>query len=198
MLYYLDLVGCSIFAISAILVAVKKELDVLGIFVTAFITAVGGGTLRDLLLNTNVFWTDDNTYLYVIIIASLSTYFLVHFKESLLKFLFYADACGMALFCVIGTQKALLLGKSPEISIVMGVLTGVAGGIIRDTLFNDKPIILRREIYVTAGLLCSASFVALDHFQVNPLISVFVSIVPGLALRVYAIKTKTELPLFFR
>lgn len=197
MTYYLDLAGCAIFAISAILLATKKELDVLGIVVIAFITAVGGGTLRDLLLNTDVFWIGDSTYIHVIIISSLSTYFLVHFKDNLIKFLLYADAFGLTFFAVLGTKKALGLGLGPSVSIIMGVLSGVAGGIVRDVLFNDRPIVLRREIYVTAAILCSISYVLLDGIFQEDSLRLTVSVLVGLSLRIYAIIKKAHLPLFF-
>jgi uncharacterized membrane protein YeiH len=197
MTYYLDLAGCAIFAISAILLATKKELDVLGIIVIAFITAVGGGTIRDLLLNTDVFWIGDPTYIHVIIISSLSTYFLVHFKDNLIKFLLYADAFGLTFFAVLGTKKALSLGLGPSVSILMGVLSGVAGGIVRDVLYNDRPIVLRREIYVTAAILCSVSYILLDGILSNDSLRVFVSVLIGLSLRIYAILTRAHLPLFF-
>lgn len=198
MIYYLDLFGCVIFAITAIFVAASKELDVLGVLVAAFLTAVGGGTLRDLILNTDVFWTHDVTYLYVILICSLSTYFLVHFKDNLLKYLFYADAFGLALFTVIGTKKALKFGLREEVAIIMGILTGVAGGIIRDIIFNDKPIVLRREIYVTASILSGGSFVILNMFGIDEIFSTMISITLGLCLRSYAIYYKVHLPLFFK
>jgi len=198
MIYYLDLIGCVIFGISAILVAAQKELDVLGIIVIAFITAVGGGTIRDLLLRTDIFWIKDSVYLYVIIFSSLSTYFLVHFKDGLMKFLLYADAFGLTFFSVIGTKKALMFGIDPSISVIMGMLTGVAGGIVRDVLFNDKPVVLRREIYVTAAILCSTSYVLLEGVFPRDEWRMSISILLGLLLRIYAIKKKAHLPLFFK
>lgn len=197
MTYYLDLMGCAIFAVSAILLATKKELDVLGIIVVAFLSAIGGGTIRDLLLNTEVFWISDSTYIYAIIISSLSTYFLVQYKDNLTKFLLYADAFGLTFFAVLGTEKALSLGANATVSIIMGVLTGVAGGIVRDVLFNDRPVVLRREIYVSAAIVCSTSYVLLNNILTNDDCRMSVAILLGLGLRIYAIRMNVHLPLFF-
>jgi uncharacterized membrane protein YeiH len=197
MTYYLDLMGCSIFAVSAILLATKKELDVLGIIVVAFLSAIGGGTLRDLLLSTNVFWIGDTSYIYAIIVSSLSTYFLVQHKDNLMKFLLYGDAFGLTFFSVVGTQKALALGAKPVVAIIMGVLTGVAGGIIRDILLNERPVVLRREIYATASIVCSLSYILLDGVLINEVLRMSLSVALGLGLRIYAIKRNVHLPLFF-
>jgi uncharacterized membrane protein YeiH len=197
MTYYLDLIGCAIFAISAILAATKKELDVLGIIVVAFLSAIGGGTIRDLILNIDVFWVGDSVYIYAIIITSLSTYFLVHFKDNLMRFLLYGDAFGLTFFSVVGTKKALGLGVDPVAAIIMGVLSGVAGGIVRDVMFNDRPIVLRREIYVTAAIICSGSYVVLGSIEINENLRMCISIALGLSLRIYAILKKVHLPIFF-
>lgn len=198
MFFYLDLLGCAIFAISAILAAVKKELDVLGVFVVALVSAIGGGTIRDLLLNTDVFWLKKPIYIYIILGTSLLSYFLFHIKESLLKFIYFADAFGLTLFSVLGLKKSLEFGIPPINALILGILTGIAGGIIRDTMFNDKPVVLRREIYVTAAILSCVVFLLIDNFtSLNSNIAITIAVVLGFALRVFAIIKKVHLPIFF-
>ncbi len=196
MLFYLDLLGCAIFAISAILAALKKELDVLGVFVVALVSAIGGGTLRDLMLGVEVFWLRQPVYIYVILATSLLSFFIKNYKNSLIKLLLFADGFGLALFTVLGLQKALSLGLPAIIGVIMGILTGVAGGIIRDIMFNDTPVVLRREIYVTASILSSVIYLILDS-KLPSSVVIISSVLGGFSLRSYAIIKKTHLPRFF-
>ncbi|MCP4260598.1 MAG: trimeric intracellular cation channel family protein [Planctomycetes bacterium] len=197
LLYAMDLFGVAVFAITGSLAAGKKHMDLFGVVVLATVTAVGGGTLRDLVLSASpVFWVDAPIYLLVAVATAIVTFFLVRFCGLPLKLLSVADAFGLAVFTVLGTQKALDMGISPGIAVVMGVMTGVFGGMIRDVLSGEIPLILRREIYATASLCGAIVFcvisVALQYQGLAALASVIVT----LGLRLSAIKWKMSLPLY--
>ncbi len=197
LLYAMDLFGVAVFAITGSLAAGKKHMDLFGVVVLATVTAVGGGTLRDLVLGASpVFWVDAPIYLLVAVATAIVTFFLVRFCGLPLKLLSVADAFGLAVFTVLGTQKALDMGISPGIAVVMGVMTGVFGGMIRDVLSGEIPLILRREIYATASLCGAIVFcvisVALQYQGLAALASVIVT----LGLRLSAIKWKMSLPLY--
>ena len=159
-LYWLDIFGVIVFALSGALMAGRYKLDPFGVVVLASVTAIGGGTIRDVILQTPVFWVVQPFYLYVIIITALLTILLVRQPKRIPKrFLLLADALGLALFAVLGTQKSLTLGSPLPVAIVMGTITGVAGGMIRDVLCNVIPMILRQEIYALAATLGGGLFV---------------------------------------
>ena len=144
---FLDLLGVFVFAISGALVAVQKDMDVFGMFVLAFLPGVGGGTLRDLILDVPVFWVVDTTYLLAVALAVVLVFFGHRFVRNQSKLLVWMDAVGLAVFCVLGCQKAAMTGVSELVAIMMGVMTAVAGGIIRDVVANDIPYVLKQEIY---------------------------------------------------
>lgn len=154
-LYWLDLIGVAVFAASGAIAAQRRSLDLLGVVVIALVTAIGGGTLRDLLLGREpVFWVLDPTYIVVIAFAALTTVVLT--RQNLLpeRALQVADALGLALFSVAGARVAESLGHGGLICVVMGTITGVAGGMIRDVLCARIPMILRRgQIYATAAIV---------------------------------------------
>ena len=138
LLYWLDIFGIIVFALSGALMAGRYKLDPFGVVVLASVTAIGGGTIRDIILQTPVFWVVEPLYIYVILITALLTIILVREPKRIPKrFLLIADALGLALFAVLGTQKSLALGSPIPVAILMGTLTGVAGGMIRDVLCND-------------------------------------------------------------
>ena len=159
MMYYLDILGTTIFAVTGSLAAGRKHLDVFGVVVLSLATALGGGTLRDVALGSlPVFWVADPLYIIAAGVASLATFAVarVHrLPEGLLR---VADALGLAVFTVIGAERALAAGAPYLVAVLMGMVTGVAGGMIRDLLSGEVPLILRREIYATASL-CGAAVV---------------------------------------
>ena len=160
--YWLDLIGVGVFGISGALAAGRKSLDLLGVVVIAIVTAIGGGTLRDLLLDRKVFWLAEGSHLVVIIAASLFTVLYVRFREPPHKALQVADALGLALFTLSGAQIAQDAGHSGLIAVVMGTITGVFGGVLRDVLCAEIPMILRRgNIYATAAIAGASVFVLL-------------------------------------
>ncbi|MBD3611938.1 MAG: TRIC cation channel family protein, partial [Hydrogenovibrio crunogenus] len=152
-LYYLDLLGTVVFAMTGLLAASRKQLDLFGAIVIAMVTAVGGGTLRDLILDQPVFWVEHNIYIYVVVFSTLFLFFYARIKEIPVKLLLSLDALGLAVFSVIGAQKAMALGLSDPIIIMTGVMTGVVGGVIRDVLMGEVPLIFRKEIYATASFI---------------------------------------------
>lgn len=150
LIYAVDLTGTFVFAVSGWLLASKKELDFFGASVISFITAVGGGTLRDLLIgSTPVGWMQDINYLYAIGLAIMATVFFRRVFEKLRKTMFLFDSIGIGLFTILGLEKTLSMGLSPLIAVMMGTISAVFGGVLRDTLVNEIPLIFRREIYAT-------------------------------------------------
>ena len=166
LLYWLDLFGIVVFALSGALMAGRYKLDPFGVVVLAAVTAIGGGTIRDVILDTPVFWLVNPIYLYVILTTALLTIIFIRRPKRIPKrFLLISDALGLALFAVLGTAKSISLGVPVSIAIVMGTITGVAGGMIRDVLCNVIPMILRQEIYATAAILGGSLFALFAYFD---------------------------------
>ncbi len=155
----LDWIGIAVFAITGALVASRKQMDIVGFAFLGTVTGIGGGTLRDLVLGqTPVFWVKEPLYLVVCIGCSMLVFFAAHVPRSRLVLLIWLDALGMALFCVLGAEKALAHG--PVVAATMGVVTATMGGMIRDILGGESPVILRREIYATAALVGAVTYLA--------------------------------------
>jgi uncharacterized membrane protein YeiH len=197
MIYFLDLFGVAVFAVTGSLAAGKKQMDLFGVVVLALATALGGGTLRDLILGAYpVFWISDPSYIFVGTAAAISIFVLARFLRPPAKALKFADAFGLAIFTVIGTDKAISLEVPGSISVIMGVMTGVAGGIIRDILSGEIPLVLKAEIYATASLCGAIIFAVLTtRFPSMPLPAP-AAITAVLALRLAAIHWKLSLPVF--
>lgn len=150
--FIMEVVGTIACAISGIRLAATKNFDWFGAYIVGLMTAIGGGTLRDLLLDIPVFWMQTWWYLAV---TALSLVAVIVFRNILVsrdKILFIFDSVGLAMFCVIGIQKTLAVGYPMWVATVMGVITGAFGGVIRDILINDEPLIFRKDIYATACL----------------------------------------------
>ena len=196
--YWLDLAGVMVFALSGVVVACRSRMDPFGMLVLAAVTGVGGGTLRDLVLGVRpVFWVTDPTYLWVILIIvglSVAGFHFIHRVSQV--FLPVADAFGLALFTVIGTHKALLLETSAAVAVLMGLLTGVAGGMIRDVLARRIPMVLQKEIYATASIAGGITYVVLYSLSAPFALSLPVALLVTLALRLAAIHWQLALPVF--
>lgn len=197
MLYWFDLFGVIVFAITGSLAAGKNRLDLFGGLVLALVTALGGGTLRDLILGKHpIFWISDLTYIYFVAATALIVFVIARYKKLPERTLLIADAFGLAIFSVLGAQVAIQEGVPGLVAVIMGMLTGVAGGIIRDILSNQIPLILRQEIYATAALTGAAVYVVLhqiwDVSQLNLVLAAAVTLV----LRLAAIKWNFSLPTF--
>lgn len=195
-LYFLDLLGTVVFAMTGLLAASRKQLDLFGAVVIAMVTAVGGGTLRDLILDQAVFWVTQNIYLYVVVISTLFLFFYARIKPIPITLLVYLDALGLAVFSVIGAQKAMALGLSDPIVIMTGVMTGVVGGVIRDVLMGEVPLIFRKEIYATASFVGISLLLVLVDLEVPTDIAIIASIGVIFTLRMWAILFNISLPVF--
>jgi uncharacterized membrane protein YeiH len=197
LLYWLDLFGVIVFALSGALMAGRYKLDPFGVVVLASVTAIGGGTIRDVILGTTVFWVENPIYLFVILFTAILTIIMIRRPKRIPKrFLMIADAFGLALFAVLGTEKALSLGVPMSVAIVMGTITGVAGGMIRDVLCNVIPMILRQEIYATAAMLGGCLYALFHTLGWPENISIISAITGALTLRLAAIYWKVSLPAF--
>ena len=197
MIYLLDLFGIAVFAISGALAAGRKKMDMFGIVVVALVTTIGGGTLRDIILGIRpVFWVGDPASLIVASVAAVATFLAVRFIRIPHRTLLLFDAFGLALFTVLGCQRSMAVTDSQTIIVVMGILTGVAGGMIRDLLCGEIPVILRGEIYATASLLGGITYVGLRSLGGDPGTVTIAAIVAALGLRLAAIHWRLSLPIF--
>jgi len=197
LMYYLDLFGVAVFAITGSLAAGRKQMDLLGVVVLAVVTALGGGTMRDLVLGVRpVFWVSEPFYVLVALIVAILIFFLVRFFRIPYKVLLVADAFGLSVFTIVGTQKALALETHVGIAVVMGIMTGVVGGMMRDILSGEIPLILQREIYATASLCGAITFSVVSLVFLNHNLAIIVSIAVTLGLRLSAIKWNLSLPLY--
>lgn len=198
LLYVIDLIGVAVFAVSGALAAGRKRLDLLGVVVVATVTAIGGGTTRDLLLDRHpVFWVADPAYLALIAVAALSTVVYVRWRRPPEKALALADALGLAFFVISGAGIAAELALPAISVVVMGVLTGVAGGVIRDILTTEIPMILRQgELYATAAITGAAVFLVLMRLDAPVPVPALVGMAVIVALRLAAIVWGLRLPVF--
>jgi uncharacterized membrane protein YeiH len=193
LLYALELAGVAVFAVSGALAAGRKRLDLLGVYVLAVVTAVGGGTLRDLLLDRTVFWTRDSAYLVVILSAATATVAFARWGTPRPRLLRIADALGLGLFAVSGAQAAEAVGVPPLLVVVMGVMTGTFGGVIRDVLTGEIPLILRPgRLYATAAALGPAVYLALQALGVATVALRFAAILFRLRLPVFVIENAPD------
>lgn len=167
--YYIDLLGTLVFAVSGALAASDKNMyrDIFGVSFTGFVTAVGGGSLRDMILGTRPAWVADGNYLIVITLGVLVAVFYKYYIFKFRRTFFLFDTMGIALYTVVGVLKSLEHGVSPLAAIILGMFSAVMGGVIRDTLINEIPLIFRKEIYATACLSGAALFVLLRFLGVN-------------------------------
>ena len=197
LLRILDLVGVGVFAVSGALAAGRRSLDLLGVVVIALVTAIGGGTLHDLLLDRPVFWVVDPAYVSTIVIAALLTVVYVRFRRPPDKALQLADALGLALFTISGSQIAESAQHAGLIVVVMGTITGVFGGVIRDVLCAEIPMIFRKgSIYATAAIAGATLYVALQQLGVDRVTASLAGMGAIAGLRLAAIYFRLSLPVF--
>lgn len=193
----IETIGTIAFAISGTFAAMERRLDPFGVLIIAFVTSIGGGTVRDLLIgDTPVAWMRDVNYCLLILLTSLITIF---FKTYIKKFkvtLFLFDSLGLGLFTMLGIQKGIMFGLSPGICVALGTITGCFGGVIRDTLLNTIPLIFHKEIYATACILGGILFYALKYFNFKDDMSTIAVIFFIFLLRVVVVRFKLALPKF--
>jgi uncharacterized membrane protein YeiH len=194
--HFLDLSGIAVFAISGALAAGRKSLDWLGVAVIAVVTAIGGGTLRDVLLDRHpIFWIADPSYLVVCLVATAVTLLYVRLRVPPFRALFVADALGLAFFTIGGTQIAEQAGVSGLLAGLMGMITGTAGGVVRDVLCAEIPLILRRgQLYASAAIAGAALYLALERGGIPRDIAAPVGMAAIAAVRFAAILWRLELP----
>jgi len=193
-LFYLDIFGTISFAVAASLMACKKNLDPFGILVISVITSVGGGTLRDILLrNYPIFWIDNIIYLVVIIISSVLTQIFIKYISRVSNILLIFDAIGIGVFTVIGIKISLNFYLHPLISIAMGTMTAVFGGLIRDVLYNEIPVILHKELYATLCISGGIIFFILKYAGIPVEVNYAVSMMFIIITRIIAIKYNLSL-----
>ncbi|HTE40100.1 MAG TPA: trimeric intracellular cation channel family protein [Steroidobacteraceae bacterium] len=197
-LYLAGMLGVAVFAISGALTAGRKSFDLLGVTVIAFVTAVGGGTIRDVLLDQPIFWIKDPTYLYVVLAASALTLMYVRFLEKPpLRTLLIADALGLALFTIGGAQIAEQQRLPAVIVIFMATITGSVGGVVRDVLCGEVPVLLRPgELYATTAIAGAAIYLVLQDFGVPAATAALIGMAVVATFRITAIYWKLRLPTF--
>ncbi len=190
-----DYAGTFAFAISGTLSASEKKLDIFGASFIGFITAIGGGTIRDLLIgSTPVTWIHNTDYVFLIFLAILFTFIFYKRIIKLKHTLFLFDTIGIGVFTIIGIDKALIYELSAPICMIMGLSSAVVGGIIRDTLCNDVPLIFHKEIYATACIAGGLIYLLLDYFSMNIYLSQIATIICIIIIRLTAIKYNLSLP----
>ena len=193
--YVSELAGTFFFAISGVLATEDKDRNWFGAAFTGFVTAIGGGSLRDVLLGSYpLIWVSDVNFLYATIGGVIVSFFLFSWIVRLKRTMLVFDMLGIALFTIVGVEKALSLGVKPEIAAIMGVFTAVMGGVLRDTLTNKTPIIFNKEIYATACLAGAVVYLVLDIYAVQRNINLLISSCLIIVIRILAIIFKLELP----
>jgi uncharacterized membrane protein YeiH len=194
-LQYLDLAGVAVFAASGVLAARDRDLDLLGVIVVAAITAIGGGTVRDLLLDRHpIFWVTDPTYLVVIIAAALLTAAYIRLRPPPGATMLVADALGLALFALSGAEVAEAAGCPPLIVVMLGTMTGVTGGVLRDVITAQVPLILRRDLYATAAIAGVTIYLVLQALGMSQRLAFGVGMFMVVVLRLLAIRWGLHLP----
>ncbi|MDF1535493.1 MAG: trimeric intracellular cation channel family protein [bacterium] len=194
-LYFLDLLGTAAFAASGALAGVQRRMDLLGVVVLALVTAVGGGTIRDILLGTvPPFCFTDENYLYLSIVVALFIFYFHHSLDFLHRPLLYFDALGLGTFLVIGTGKALKYNAGFLVAVMMGVMTATAGGVVRDVLSDQVPFILQKEIYATACIFGGILYYILYRFGLSESLTAVIAALVVVIIRVIAIHRHWSLP----
>ncbi|MBP3590055.1 trimeric intracellular cation channel family protein [Muribaculum intestinale] len=191
----IEILGTAAFAISGIRLAAAKRFDWFGAYVVGLVTAIGGGTLRDVLLDLPVFWMLSSVYLVVTFIALVA---VIIFRQALvrgMRTLFIFDAIGLALFVVVGVQRTLAADLPMWVAIVMGTITGSFGGIIRDILINEQPLFFRKDIYATACLAGGVVYWLLDLPHWSPIVPQIACAVTVIGLRIAAVHFNWSLPI---
>ena len=195
----IDILGTIAFAISGVLVAMEKRLDLFGVVIIAFVTAIGGGTLRDLLIgNTPVAWMQDITYFVVILASVVFAILFVKQLKYLRKSLFLFDTIGIGLYTMVGIEKGLQADLVPIVCIALGTMTASFGGVIRDILCNEIPVIFRKEIYATACILGGAGYFLFSKLPIVDTYANIAGILIVIIIRIIAVRFNITLPNIYR
>lgn len=190
----LDIMGVIVFAASGALVASRKEMDLIGFGLMACLTGVGGGTLRDVLLDRPVFWIADPLPIALCLSIAALLFFTAHVIQRRYVVLLWADALGIALYGVMGAELARLSGAGPLVALVMGMMTATFGGLLRDVVCGEMTLVLRKEVYVTAAALAAATHIGLSELGVSTEVSMLAGMAAGFSLRALGIVKGLSLP----
>ncbi len=189
-----DWIGTFVFAVSGVMTAIEKKFDIVGATIIGLVTAIGGGTLRDLLIgSTPVGWMQNETYIYIILLAVPICYLFKKFILKLRRSMFLFDTIGIGLFTILGLEKTLSLDLSIIAALMMGISSAVFGGVIRDVLCNEVPLIFRKEIYASACLAGGIVYIVLEHFLAFPGWNMIISIAVVMIIRFLAVRFKWHL-----
>lgn len=192
---FLDWLGIVVFTITGALAASRNETDAVGFVLLGTVTGIGGGTLRDLLLDVHpILWIDHPAYLAVCVVVSLMVFLTAHLIDSRYRLILWLDAVGLALFGTVGAERALDAGAAPIVAVTMGVITAAFGGIIRDVLGEKRSVIFSRELYVTAAMAAAATYVLLVEAGAVREASIAAGVVAGFGLRAGALAWGWSLP----
>jgi uncharacterized membrane protein YeiH len=193
----IDILGTAAFAVSGAQSAMQKRLDVFGVLVISFATAIGGGTLRDVLIgSTPVAWLRNETTVMVILISVIATLFFDSSRKYP-KALFLFDSLGLGLFTLVGIEKGITAGFSPGICVALGTITACFGGVLRDVLLNNVPVIFRKEIYASACIAGGSEYFLLHYFSVYEALAQIVCMTSIVCIRVFAVRYHLSLPSFY-
>lgn len=192
--YLMDFIGVGLFAATGALAASRKQLDIIGFLFMATITGVGGGTVRDLILDVPVFWVEKHLYILVCAGVAVIVYFTAHLIESRYRLLLWLDALALAAYGVFGAFKGLTITGSPVVAVVMGMMTGTLGGILRDVIAGEPSVLMRREVYISAAIAGALLFVIADSSGLPLFVTAWVSFVVAFAVRSGALAFGWSLP----
>lgn len=197
LLHYLFIMGICVEAVTGALAAGRKKMDFFGVILIACIAALGGGTVRDALFNTYpLTWVTHPEYLIYTSSFAFLTIFVAHYLVRIMKIFLILDALGLSAFVILGTQKVLSHGMPPSVAIISGLLTGICGGMLRDILCNDIPLVLRKELYAVIALAGAVLFITLDYYHVPVNINVIITLISIFTTRLLAIFFHIEIPIF--
>ncbi|BCA96835.1 membrane protein [Legionella antarctica] len=197
LLHYLFIMGICVEAVTGALAAGRKKMDFFGVMLIACITALGGGAVRDVLFNTYpLTWVAHPEYLLYTSLCAILTIFIAHSLVRIMKVFLILDALGLSTFVIIGTQKVLSHGMPASVAVISGMITGICGGMLRDILCNDIPLVLRKELYAVIALAGALLFITLAFFNVPQNISIIVTLVGIFTARILAIFFHIEIPIF--
>lgn len=196
-IHWIDLAGVAVFAMSGTLMAYKKRMDGFGVVVLAAVTAIGGGTLRDMLLDTPVFWLRDPSFFYVILAAALGSILWLRNSERFpLRYLLLLDAVGLSVFNLIGLQKALAFGVNAAAAIVLGTMTACFGGLIRDVICREIPLVFQGELYATTCILGGFGYVIASKLGLHTQLCMLLAVGLTLSLRLMSMRWHWHVQVF--
>ena len=197
LLHYLFILGVCVEAITGAIAAGRKRMDFFGVIMIAAITGLGGGTVRDTLFNSHpLLWIAHPEFLVYTTVCAIFTIIFTFYLVRIMKLFLILDALGLATFAIVGTQKMLNIGMTPSMAVIGGTITGICGGMIRDILCNDVPLVLRKELYAVIALAGGFLYVGLGHLHVPQHLNVVICLVSIFAVRVIAIFFHIEIPKF--